>query len=265
MTTSTTTPAPRTADRVARRREFLALLRLEWRLVLRDKITVPLSLGIPVALLIAFGVPSGTRAPSADLDGARPIDTLLPSLAVTVAVVLLAFTQLPNYIGMYRERGVLRRLSATPARPLSLLLAHLVINLGLAIGATALILAIGMPAFGMRFPGHVLGFVASMLLGLAALFAIGLLIAARAPSGQTATGWGFLAFFPSMFFAGAYLPKEQMPEWLGRLGEFTPLGGFRQTVQDSWQGVAPDVAVLGFLGVFAVAVTWLAARTFRWQ
>lgn len=249
----------------ARRGPLVTMLRTEWRLVLRDKLTVPLSIGIPLVLLIAFGLPSSTRQPMAELGGARPVDTLLPSMAVSVAVVLLAFTQLPMYVGMYRERGVLRRLSTTPARPATLLLAHLVIHLALAVAAIVLVIAVGVPAFGMRFPGHAPGFVASVLLGLAAMFSVGLLLAAVSSSAQAATGWGFLAFFPSMFLAGLYLPKESMPPWLGRVGEFTPLGGFRQTLQDSWQGVAPDPLVLGFLGVFAVAVTWLAARWFRWE
>lgn len=258
MTSAETTATPR-------RGPLVTMLRTEWRLVLRDKLTVPLSIGIPLVLLIAFGLPSSTKQPMAELGGARPVDTLLPSMAVSVAVVLLAFTQLPMYVGMYRERGVLRRLSTTPARPATLLLAHLAIHLALAVSAIVLVIAVGVPAFGMRFPGHALGFVASVLLGLAAMFSVGLLLAAVSSSAQAATGWGFLAFFPSMFLAGLYLPKESMPPWLGRVGEFTPLGGFRQTLQDSWQGVAPDPLVLAFLGVFALVVTWLAARWFRWE
>ena len=83
-----------------------------------------------------------------------------------------------------------------------------------------------------------------LVLGGAALFSLGLLVAALAPDRRSAGSGSAAIFFPSMFLAGIWLPKEQMPHWLSRVGDFTPLGGFRTSVQDAWTGHALDPLVL---------------------
>jgi ABC-2 type transport system permease protein len=246
---------------------MIALRRLtltETKLIARDFVTVPVTLLLPVALLLAFGLPAFGREPD-PVFGGRPVDTVLPSLAITVAAAVLAFTVLPLYLATYRERGVLRRMSATPARPSSLLVAHLLVNVAMAVAALGLVLGVGVPVLDMAPPRNVPGFLLAYGLGLVALFSIGLLIAAVASSARAATAWGMLLFFPSMFFAGVYLPKELMPEALSRFGEFTPLGAFRQVVQETWMGMTPEPALLAVLAAVAVAAGVSAARLFRWQ
>jgi ABC-2 type transport system permease protein len=237
---------------------------VEAKLIARDLVTVPVTLVLPVALLLAFGLPDFGREPDPAFGG-RPVDTVLPSMAVTIAVAVLAFSVLPTYLATYRERGVLRRLATTPTRPSALLAAQLLVNLAMTLLALGLVLAVGVPVLDMALPRHLPGFLGAYALGLAAMFAVGLLIAAVAASARAATGWGMLAFFPSMFFAGIYLPKEHMPATLSRIGDFTPLGAFRQTVQDAWVGTAPEPALLVFLAVVAVGCGWAAARLFRWE
>jgi ABC-2 type transport system permease protein len=117
----------------------------------------------------------------------------------------------------------------------------------------------------MTLPGNLPGFLLSYVLGVTAIFALGVFVAAVASSARAATGWGLVIFFPSMFFAGMYLPKEQMPGVLRRISDFTPAGAFRQTVQDSWAGNAPDPLLLAFLVLVVVAAGWAAARFFRWE
>jgi ABC-2 type transport system permease protein len=237
---------------------------VETKLIVRDFVTVPMTLLLPIALLLAFGLPSFGREPD-PVFGGRPVDTVLPSLAITVALAVLAFTVLPLYLATYRERGVLRRMSVTPVQPSALLTAHLIVNVTLALAALGLVLAVGVPVLDMAPPRHLPGFLAAYVVGLVALFALGLLIAAIASSARAATAWGMLLFFPSMFFAGVYLPKEFMPAALSRAGEFTPLGAFRQAVQEAWMGAMPEPALLATLTVTALAAGWGAARLFRWQ
>jgi ABC-2 type transport system permease protein len=238
---------------------------MEAKLAARDFITIPLALLLPTALVLAFGLPASSRVPDPAFGGARAVDSALPALAVALAAASLAFTVLPTYFALYRERGVLRRMSTTPARPSALLIAYLIIHLTLSLAAVVLTLVVGMLAVDMSPPRHLPGFVAAYVLGVAAVFGISLIIAAVARSARAGSGWGFLLFFPSLFFAGAYLPKEQMPDWLSRMGDFTPLGAFRITVQDAWAGTAPEWGLLVFLAAVAAGSVWLAARRFRWE
>ena len=238
---------------------------MEFKLAARDFITVPLALVLPTALVLAFGLPASSRVPDPAFGGARAVDSALPALAATLAVAALTLTVLPMYVATYRERGILRRLATTPTKPGALLFAHVSVHLVLSLVALVLTLVVGVLAVDMRPPQHLPGFLAAYLCGLAAMFGISVLVAAVARTARGGSGYGFLIFFPSLFFAGAYLPKEQMPDWLSRVGDFTPLGAFRITVQDSWAGHAPEGILVVFLAAFAGIAFWAAAKLFRWE
>jgi ABC-2 type transport system permease protein len=114
-------------------------------------------------------------------------------------------------------------------------------------------------------PQNVPGFVVAVGLGLSALFALGLVVAALAPSGRVAGSVGPLLFFPLLFLAGTWLPRDRMPDWLAIIGAYSPLGALLDTVTASWDGAAPALAQLGVLAAFAVVLGIVAARLFRWE
>lgn len=244
---------------------FAKLAAVESRLVMREPLVPLLALALPILLMIAFGLPSGARDADPNLDGARPIDTVLPSLALSITVAIIGISFLPATLGIYREKGVLRRLSTTPVHPAGLLAAQAVVYAVIAVVAVGLVLGVGGSALDMAMPDRPLGFVAAFLLGLTSSFGLGLLIAAAAPTGRAANAIGMLLFFPSLFLAGVYLPKEQMPHFLQRICDFTPLGAFRQSVQDAWVGTGPQIEHLGVLAGFTVVFGLGAARLFRWE
>jgi ABC-2 type transport system permease protein len=186
-------------------------------------------------------------------------------MSVAISLAVLAFFTIPNALATYREKGILRRLSTTPANPAGLLIAQLLVNLVLSLVSIAVVMGVGIAFMAMRMPKNLPGFVVAIVLGAAALFSLGLLVASIGSSAKAAQGIGMILFFPSMFFAGLYLPKESMPDVLARIGDFTPLGAFRQTLQDSWAGLAPDGVLLVFLAVLTLAFGAAAARLFRWQ
>ena len=122
----------------------------------------------------------------------------------------LGLTGVPMVIGQYRERGVLRRLGVTPVRPLTLLLADLTVWAAAAVLSVALVVAVVRFAFHVPAPAESGWFILSVLLGIASLFAVGLLAAAVAPTARSSAGIGWLLFFPNMFLAGVYFPTEEM-------------------------------------------------------
>ena len=129
----------------------------------------------------------------------------------------------------------------------------------------ALVLAVGRVAFGVRLPGQLAGFVLAYLLSAAGVFAVGLLIAALAPSGKAGNSIGTLLFFPSMFFAGLWTPREAMPAAIRRIGDFTPLGAGERALHEAavghWPNLLSIVVLFGYVVVFGAA----AARLFRWE
>ncbi|GAA2625823.1 ABC transporter permease [Dactylosporangium fulvum] len=243
-------------------RALTRLTVIETRLMLRE-ISPPLfTVLLPVALLVIFGAASSTRKPDPALGGHRSIDTIIPSMSVMVAMAMVAFFMLPVVLATYREKGVLRRFATTPVKPSALLGAQLIMNGGVVLVATLLTLVIGVAALDMRLPNLLL-VLPTLVLGVLGLFPIGLLVAAVASSAKAATGYALGMWFPSAFFAGLYVPVEYMPSVLRRIGDFTPLGAFRQAIQAAWAGDVPQPLHLVVLAVSFLAATYLAVRLFR--
>ena len=139
------------------------------------------------------------------------------SLVAAYEPILIAFTcstfalqGLPAVLAGYRERGILRRLNATPVGAGRLLGAQLTVNLSVTLIATLGILVVGAAAFGVPLPGQPAGFVLALLLTAAAMLSLGLLIAALARNGRVAGAVGTMLFLPLMFFAGLWTPRATM-------------------------------------------------------
>lgn len=160
---------------------------------------------------------------------------------------------------------MLRRLQATPVRPIILLVAQLVVSGLAALASVVLIVGVGALVFGMAVPRNLAGFVLAVVLGGGSLFAIGLLVAALARSARAASGIGMLLFFPSMFLAGIYVPIEAFPQVLRNVGDVTPLGAAVQAVRDTWGGEPPQLVHVVTMVAYVLVAGLVAARTFRWE
>jgi ABC-2 type transport system permease protein len=236
----------------------------EMKLFLREPFGVFFAVLFPTLLVVILGCIPSFREPSKDLGGLRVVDLYVP-ISIALSLALLALTALPSYLGTYREKGILRRLAVTPVPPLRLLLAQMLTNLIMAIFSVTLVIVVSRVAFDVAVPRQIAGYIVAFLLAAAALFSIGLLIAALAPSGRAAPSIGMILYFPIMFFAGLWIPRAVMPIGLRHISDFTPLGAGVQALQDAASGRWPQplylAVLIGYVIVFGVA----AARLFRWE
>jgi ABC-2 type transport system permease protein len=97
------------------------------------------------------------------------------------------------------------------------------------------------------------------------MFAIGLWLASFARSAGVATAIGQLNLYPLLFFAGLWIPREQMTPILRDVGDWTPLGAAVQAMQTSMQGGFPSAQSLLVMVAYAVVFGYLAVRYFRWE
>ncbi len=242
--------------------QMRALIIAETRLLLREPISWILSIFLPAAILLVFGVILPPQRPDPVFGGLRFIDVFAPSLVV-IAMAILALQILPVRLTTYRERGILRRFSTTPVHPRRLLIAQLVVYSVTATLGVVLLIVVGYLAFDIRIPANPIGFVAAFGLGMAGLLAIGLLLAAVAPSAGVATAVGVPAFMVVLLLGGVYVPRAILPELLIRIGEFTPPGV--QGLQDAWVGATPQLLPLAVLAALTVTFGAIASRAFRWE
>jgi ABC-2 type transport system permease protein len=245
-------------------RRRTTLLRTQARLFLREPSTLVWSLVVPLVILVAIGAAAGGTH-ERDLGGLRVIDVYVPTLSV-FALAMLAINVLPPSLAGDRERGILRRLATTPVRPGRLLGAQLVIHAVVGVVSLCAVVAVGRLAFDVRLPDPFLGFVLILVLTGASLLAIGVLIAAVAPTTRAANALGALTFFPMMFFGGLWISRETMSDALRHVSDATPVGAAVGALQDVTTGGSwPSLGALGVIAAWGVVAALLANRWFRWQ
>ncbi|MEV5751158.1 ABC transporter permease [Actinoallomurus sp. NPDC052308] len=237
---------------------------LELKLFTREIVLPAIVLLLPLALLLGFGFQPGANKAQHDLGGQTTAE-YMAALGVGIALAILGLTVLPATLASYREKGVLRRMATTPVRPAYLLIAQVLLYAVMAVVVVALMITAARVLFGTPVPERFPAFLAAVVLGLAALFGIGLVIAAVAPSAKAGNGIGMVLFFPSMFLGGVYIPREQMPDALRAIGDYTPLGATLKTMRDSWMGTEPRLAQLAIMAAYALVAGLAAAKLFRWE
>ena len=241
-----------------------AVVRTEARLFVREPGAMFWILAFPVVLLTILGLIPAFREADASLGGRRVIDLYVPTV-VLLSMIVAGIQTMPAVLSSYRERGILRRLSVTPARPVTLLLAQIVVHAVAVAGAVVLALLVGRGVFGVAFPEQPWGYVLAVFLTLAAALSMGAAIAAVSGTTRIAQTIGTIVFFPMMFCAGVWLPVQTMPDLLQRIVEVTPFGAASQILDQAARGEWPSVGGLMVVALWAVALTAAAARWFRWQ
>lgn len=243
---------------------FGRLVANEWHLTLRNPAALVWGVGFPILLLAIFGSLPATTKPDAALGGLSFFEVYLPVM-IALSLGLLALIGLPVPITSYRERGVLRRMATTPVPPSWLLGAQVVVNLVLLLVAV-LVVVLGGVALGAHLPLQTMGFVLSVLLAAGAMFALGLWVAAIARTQRAAGAIGAALFYPMLFFAGVWLPREVMPPALRTVSDLTPLGAAVHAMDISMlKGQFPPAESLLVMAAWAVIFGWLSVRMFRWE
>lgn len=241
---------------------MLKIIEVEARLFVRDRLNSVFALVFPALLLLGLGAVPALRTPDPMFGGLRFIDSYMSSIVV-LTLVFIGLQRLPAVVATYREKGVLRRLSTTPMHPARLLIGQLVVNFSAAILSVLLTIVVAYVVFGVDLPHHPLGLACAVVLGGAGTFALGLVIAALAPTARAAGGWATVVFMLLMFFGGVYLPRFMLPSVVQTIGSYSPPGV--EALQQAWLGTVPDWRHLAVMGLVSLVAGAVAARTFRWD
>ena len=257
------TTLPLTGSR-APRAAFGNMVLNEARLAWRQPAGMIAGTGIALLLLVIFGEIPVFREPSSSLGGYSPFDIYLPIL-MCFSIAIIAFTYLPGPLVAYRELGILRRLSTTPVPAWWVLAAQIVVQSCLMVVTLVLVVTVSIVFFGISAPMRPDAMVLSIALCMAALFAIGLTIAALARTSGAARGLMAAALYPMMFFSGLYYPVQLMPAVIQDISNYTPLGAAVHAIGVSWVGQFPPAQPLLVLAGYALVFGFLAKRFFRWE
>jgi len=240
-------------------RTFGRLTWVELKLFSREPFALIFAFGFPLVLLAVL---TASFSPTDEaFGGARPSDYYLASyLAVVIAAVGLI--TLPTHLAGYRERGILRRFSASAVPPWAIFGAHVLVGVVVATAGGAVLVAVGRLAYGAKLPDSPGRAAAAFLLAVLAFLAIGFLIASVVPNARAAQAIGMILFFPIWLLSGAGPPPDVMGPTMRHISDALPLTYAVRALQHPWLGTQSSARDLLVLAAILVAAALLALRLF---
>ena len=245
------------------RAQLAALLKVQAKLSLREPYALGLGIGLPLILLVVFGVISRQVPGNVGGTGLTVIDLWIPTIMV-ISFIAIAIS-LPSTLVRDREIGWLRRISTTPVHPSRLLAAQLILDLVLAAAAIVIIIAGGTAIFGAPLTVSIPFFILSVALAIAVIFSLGLVVVALAPTQTAASALGGVLFFALLFLSGLWIQPVQSGAPLRDIMWYSPSGAAVRAILYSVFNATPPVTTLVTLAGYTLVSAFVAVRYFRWE
>ncbi len=242
---------------------FLKLTWTEMKLFAREPLSMFFTLAFPVLLLLIFGSMYGNE-PVAMFGGFGSVDLSVPAY-IGMIIGTIGLIGLPVTLANYREFGILRRYSATPIQPETVLWSQVVVSVLMTLIGTLLVFGFGRVLFDLQIPTLSWALVPAIVLCGLSFFALGFLLAGVIPNPRAAQAVGMAIFYPMLFLSGAAMPVEVMPDWLQSISQFLPLTHVVNLLQGLWlEGVWDIVSLVVVVAILLICLP-LSRRTFRWE
>lgn len=245
-------------------RAWATLILAEMRMVVRDTAGLLIPIGLPLLILVMNGLGQGGQV-LPGRDGLTVMDVYVLPLVLAVVTATIGVVNMPSFLAYYRRTGVLRRLGVTPAHPAMVLVAQVVTSAVQTVFGIGLAVAVAVLAFDANLPRSPLLALGVLTLAAAAMYALGVLIAAVAPTGNASIAIGLVVFFGMGATGGMFGPRENLPDAVARAGELLPFGSSVEAVGAAWAGTSPEPQHVLSLVVTVLVSSLLAARFFRWE
>ena len=248
------------------------MLRGLWRLTwLEIKIFVrePLGLigaGLPVLIFVVLGRVLGPRVRRASPDLPRFVSVDLPVFAALL-IAASAVLSLVAIMAIYREGGILKRLRATPLRPHTILIAHVMVKLLFTAVTLALMVLAGRRYYPVDASVPLVSFALALLFSTVSILSLGFLIASVVPTARFAQPIGTLILYPMLGLSGLFVPVDSLPPGLQAVARALPLTYVVSLLRGIWRGEgwASHVGDVMVLTTVFLVCTAASARVFRWE
>jgi ABC-2 type transport system permease protein len=233
-------------------KSILKMIQVELKLLVREPFTLLFVFVFPVVVLLVLSGVFGTEAEE-EWGGTTPANYYVAAYIGTV-IAALALVSIPVHLASYRERGILRRFTASSVSPQAILVSQLVVGFLLAtVGSIVLIIAATL-IYDIEFPASLPGMIVSFLIGATSFAALGLLLGVIMPTARSAQAIGLGLFFPMWMLSGTGPPPEVMTSTMRSISDFLPMTHLVSALQAAWFGEGADLTKLGILlGIFVVS------------
>ena len=247
-------------------RGLAALTWLEIKIFLREPLGVIGSVFVPVFVFVIIGRTFGARMTGA-AEGRRGLVGVDLAVFAALLISISAVLSLVTIIAIYREGGILKRLRATPLRPLTILTAHVLVKLLFTAVTVTLMTFLGKRYLPVDIPIPWITFTAATLVSTLSILSLGFVLASVAPTARFAQPIGTIVLYPMIGISGLFMPVADMSAPMQMVARLTPASYAVSLMRGAWHGDSwlahwGDLAALAI--IFAVC-TALAVRVFRWE
>jgi len=194
-------------------------------------------------------------------------DFLAPGI-VAMSIMNSAIFGFSLFMVNAREKGILKRLKATPVSPAQVLGARIVLGLVISAMQAVIIMSVALLVFGVTVVGSLVLVGLVTLIGALTFLSLGFLISSLSRSVDSAEAFTNAIGMPMIFLGDVFIPVALLPAVVQSISRFMPLTYFAQalrTVMVEGGGLADVAAPLGILSVLGVAIFAAAVKTFRWD
>lgn len=224
---------------------FLSMVRADLKMTLRDRTHLFWLLLLPAVLIVVLGVLAilewelplyvgagiGTQGPR---DGnMNYVDFLVPGV-LAMGIMNGGIVGLSAVFVMMCERGVLRRIKATPFPLTNFITARVAAQFLVGLCQAAVLLGLAKLSFNLDIAGNLLDVAVFVFLGSLAFFTIGLFVAGVSRKQESATALAQLVSLPMVLVSGVFIPLDRLPTWLQDVAMALPLtylaDGLRQVM-----------------------------------
>ncbi len=243
-------------------RGLVPLVWLETKIFIREPLGLIASVVVPVLIFVWLG--RTFASPEAGSDAF--IGVKVPVFGA-VLIVLSATVSLVAIIAIYRESGILKRLRATPLRPQTILLAHVVVKLAMTVVTLGLMVLAGRRLFPVTVDAPVAGFAVAVILSTCSILSVGFVIASLVRTARFAQPMASIILYPMIGLSGLFVPLEVLPPVMRTIGHALPLTYAVSLLEGVWIGDPWSAHVGDLVGLVVVflACTAVSAKVFRWE
>ncbi|MEP7055805.1 MAG: ABC transporter permease [Actinomycetota bacterium] len=246
----------------------LRQVRYEQRAFWRNRTAAFFTFLLPVMFLFIFASLNGND-PVKFGGGEVPFVTLFVPGILAYGIVGTTFGNLAINIASLRQDGVLKRIQGSPIPRWVYLVGLIGSACATTVALAVVVLLIGRVGYGVKPPlATAPGLVVMILLGTAALSALGLAICSFIPNRDAAPAVTNAIVLPLSFFSGVWFPVDKAPRAVRVIAECFPLQPLAHGMQYLFLHKVPGPGLTLFdsvrLGAWIVVGVIAAIRFFRW-
>jgi ABC-2 type transport system permease protein len=195
------------------------------------------------------------------------IDFLVPGL-LALMIMNNNMNGVAATIASWRERGILRRMQATPLSSATFIAGQITARIVLNGLQALIVLLVAYWVFGVHVYGSWWLLLILILLGTLTFMSIGFIIASLAKTPETAGPMAGLLSFPMIFVGGVFFPLRDLPDWLRPVVDAIPIGHLThalRSVMNEGAGLSALWTPVAVLTAWMIGSFTVAAWMFRWD